>query len=576
MNWINRFLNKRFLTLFLISVLCLLMMHWQLAATIDYEYRIKKITLISNFFACIVDATCFFFIGMLFTRYRTKGALLIAFIISFIVSFCNIIYSRFFAHYLPNTALIQISNLNDYEVIQSILTGFKIHDLYFIPLIFLFAILYLKTEAVTLKTNILRTLGILWGAMFTIVFSIILVIPMCSNTTLEWSMYEFFPVRAQYNMAPNTMLLRGGFVRRAFLCYEDFFYKELKLDNSQKKEIECEYTNFAYRVTTPTIEKNVKNVIFIVVESYLAASSDLKVDGKEITPFLNSLKSDSSVYYNGNMLCDINLGESSDGQFIYMSGLLPLNSEITVNVVKGKTIYGLPKLLVDSGRIKHSHIIVPTSPTFWEQDAMCNVYGIERLYSKYDCKTEAKGNKDLTDEQIFLMASQIDTTIQEPFFSMILTMSMHSPYDKHVEHGFTLSDATIPPEYRNYLIDCNYFDSQLRKYIKALKQKGIFDNSLIIITADHDAHPSFLGMEKGDISDYLPLYIINGGIDKTRGWTGECHQLDVYTTLLDILGIDSKWRGLGHTLLRPDYQSVSLEKAQTLSDRIIRSNYFHD
>ncbi len=560
--------------MFLFSVLCLLFMHWQLAVTIDFEYRIKKATLISNLFSCIVDTTFFFFVGMLFTKCKTKGALLIAFILSVILSFCNIIYSRFFGHYLPNTVLTQIGNLNDYEVIQSILKGFKPYDFCFIVLVLLFAILYRKTEATTVKANSLRTLGILWGGMLTLVFSIILAIPLCSNTILEWSFYEFFPVKAQYNLAPNTMLFRSGFVRRSIICYEDFLQKDLKLDKKQQEEIEREYTNLSYRVTAPTIGKDIKNVIFIVVESYLSATSDLIIDGKEITPFLNTLKHDSTVYYNGNMLPDINLGESSDGQFIYMSGLLPLKSDITVNIVKGKTVPGLPKLLTNSGMIRHSHIIVPTSPTFWEQDAMCIIYGIDQLYSKYDCKTKVKGNKDLTDEQIFSMASQIDTTTQEPFFSMILTMSMHSPYDKYVEHGFTFSDKTITPEYSNYLIDCHFFDAQLRKYIEALKQKGIYDNSLIIITADHDAHPSFLGMKEGGVSNYLPLYIINGSIDKTRVWTGECHQLDVYTTLLDILGVENKWRGLGHTLLRPDYLSISHKKAQTLSDWIIRGDYF--
>ena len=102
---------------------------------------------------------------------------------------------------------------------------------------------------------------------------------------------------------------------------------------------------------------------------------------KEITPFLNSLKRDSTVCYNGHMRPNIEMGMSSDGQFVYMADLLPLKSELTVNIAKEKPFYGLPATLMKAGRLKHSHIIVPTSPTFWEQDKMNSLYGIEEMYS---------------------------------------------------------------------------------------------------------------------------------------------------------------------------------------------------
>ncbi|MBQ1582538.1 MAG: hypothetical protein II107_08745, partial [Prevotella sp.] len=68
--------------------------------------------------------------------------------------------------------------------------------------------------------------------------------------------------------------------------------------------------------------------------------------------------------------------------------------------------------------------------------------------------------------------------------------------------------------------------------------------------------------------------IINGGIDKTNAWKGDCNQLDVYTTLLDILGIDCEWRGLGHTLLNPNYINSVSEKTWKISDEIIYGKYF--
>jgi lipoteichoic acid synthase len=476
-----------------------------------------------------------------------------------------------------------VGNLYDNDVMGSALTGFRWQDLFYILWIVLFGWLYKRYNKVELKTQWLKTMGWLWGAMLTVVVAFILVLGLLHDHNLKTSFIRFSPIKQQYTQAPNNMLYRSGFLRRALVCYDDFIQTNLELDESQKEAIRREYSDYKQRTTTATVEGE-KNLIFIIVESYLAQTSDLVVDGKEITPFMNRLKRDSTVYYNGHMHSNTNIGESSDGQFIYMTGLLPLECEITVNIAKDKTFCGLPAVLMiatphsdqrseKAGRLKHSHIIVPTSPTFWEQDKMNLRYGIEKMYSKFDYDKDMNDNEDLDDEQIFQMATQVETTAEQPFFSLVLTMSMHNPYTKCVEHGFTLTDESLSEEYRNYLVDCHYTDMQIERYIDGLKQRGLYDNSVIVITADHHAHPVHLNMGN-KVSDELPLYIINGGIDRDHAWTGRCNQLDVYTTLLDMFGIRADWRGLGHTLLNADYKEYSLGTMKPLSNWMIRSNYF--
>lgn len=567
-----RQLNQSFLLLFGLSVINLLFMHGQLAMTVEYEYPFKSDAILSNVFSCLIDATFFFLLSMLLTRCRVKGALLMTFILTALLSFCNVLYSRFFGHYLPNLAILQMGNLNDNDVMGSVLTGFRWLDIYYVLMAVVFGWLYKCIDQVKLKTRWLRTLGCLWGVMLAAILTFILMLVAFHDPSPDISFIRFNPIKIQYTQAPNNMLFRSGFVRRALMCHEDFIRKNLQLEKSQKETIKREYTDYKQRTTTATV-KDAKNLIFIIVESYLAQTSDLMVDGKEITPFMNRLKRDSTVYYNGHVHPNTNMGESSDGQFIYMTGLLPLKCEITVNIAKDKTFCGLPAVLMKAGRLKNSHIIVPTSPTFWEQDKMNERYGIEKMYSKFDYDKNMSGNEDLDDEQIFQMATRVAATAEQPFFSLVLTMSMHNPYTKCVEHGFTLTDESLSEEYRNYLVDCHYTDMQIERYIDGLKQRGLYDNSVIVITADHQAHPVHLNMGN-KVSDELPLYIINGGIDRDHAWTGRCNQLDVYTTLLDMFGIRADWRGLGHTLLNADYKEYSLGKMKPLSNWMIRSNYF--
>jgi lipoteichoic acid synthase len=155
------------------------------------------------------------------------------------------------------------------------------------------------------------------------------------------------------SMWPNWTVFHKGFFRKLIL--EPLTRENnLKLTQEQKQEIEQEYSDHSQRVTHRTAPEHVKNIIFILVESYLSVTSDLVVDGQEITPNLNSLKRDSATYFNGHMHPNVSIGESSDGQLIYMAGLLPLHSEITVSKAKNINILGLPEII----KKKYHYLII--------------------------------------------------------------------------------------------------------------------------------------------------------------------------------------------------------------------------
>lgn len=63
-------------------------------------------------------------------------------------------------------------------------------------------------------------------------------------------------------------------------------------------------------------------------------------------------------------------------------------------------------------------------------------------------------------------------------------------------------------------------------------------------------------------------------ICKLPSCTSLCNQLDVYTTILDLLDIEPEWKGLGHTLLQSEYSNSMTNEARRLSEWIIEGNYF--
>lgn len=572
----KRHINTKYLLMFMMSVVNLLFMHHQFLRTIALEVDCFKTSYCDNLLACLLDTTAIFVIAWIITLRRVKACLMITFIITLTWSFCNVFYARFFHQYLSWSSIGLAGNLADSIVIDSMMAGFKLIDCYYPLMSILFCWYFIKTRNHDITEKSLITTIYIWICVLLMTLAVHSIYIFHPTKTFVYVMEKtmFTPAKMD-SMWPNWTVFHKGFFRKLIL--EPLTHKSnLKLTQEQEQEIVKEYTNHRQRVTKHTAPENVNNVIFILVESYLSVTSDLFVDGKEITPNLNRLKRDSVVYYNGHMRPNVSIGESSDGQLIYMAGLLPLHSEITVSKVRSNRIIGLPEQMKKKYPELKSYTIIPTNPTLWDQQAMTDAYGFDKLYSMLDYQIEMKDNESgdfLTDQMIFAYASEKDETNTPPFCSLILTMSMHQPYNTFVEHGFHITDNSLPQEYKNYLTSCHYTDIQIGKYLQDLKDKGLYDNSLIIIASDHDAHPDYLGME-GKVSKDIPLYIVNGGFNKNDAWDGECNQLDVYTTILDIMDIESQWRGLGHTLLTKEYKPSVSEKIQELSDWINYGNYF--
>lgn len=566
-----------FLVLLMFSVANLLFMHYQFLVTIGIDFYFSKTSVLDNFMAVSLDVTVLFLFFLLLSWGRVRISLLLTFITTLLLSFCNIVYSRFFGQYITFSAFGQANNLVDDVVIKSILSEIRGYDIIYLILLLLFICVFVKSRNKLIEKGYLRLLGAIWVV-------ILVLVTLCHSIYLlggsvERAIQTLYPSYSQdperpnwENVYPNWATFHKGLFRSDVV---DYFIKggnSIELTSSQIHEIEEEFLNHELRSTQKTIEKTIENVIFIIVESYLSVSSDLKIDGKEITPYLNALKRDSNVYYNGHVIPNAKIGRSSDGQLIYMTGVLPLRSEVTVDCAKNDSLVGLPSLLLKHGIVKHSQILIPTSPSLWEQNPMNKVYGIETMYSKNDYKKNQTG-EDLPDKDMFEFAKQLDEKLPAYSFSLMLTLSMHEPYDEYVEHGFQIEDKSLPDRYRNYLVTCHYFDQQIGKYIDHLKNSGLYEKSLIVIAADHEPHLKNMDVDE-KISNELPLYIINGGFDKNKVWNGTCNQLDVYTTLLDIMGVESQWRGLGHTLLDPHYSNSVSENTWKISEWIIKGDYF--
>lgn len=556
-----------FWCIFILSAMNLFIMHYYILCTASMDDETNFTRFIDNILGIAIDLSFVFSLAYFITQKKQKATVIIQFTCTLLWSFSNILYSRFFHHYISFSAIEQGDNLFNSFMLDCIINGLRWTDFVFL-IIFLLFLYLVKGNNFNTKRPFISVLYILF---FCLVMDLIGYITYCSLRP-ERRYIRFLTDRIEARhfsnsiqlCNPNVASFRRGSIRT--LATEIYINHRggIKLSQEQSLEISSYIKSQKEFHKSGKIIPKPKNIIFIIVESYMSFVGNIKICGKEVTPFLNSLRRDSCTFYNGQLHKNVTLGESSDGQFIYMTGLLPLRSVVTISQArKNKLPPSLPQQIGYPSRM-----IIPTVETMWRQDEMCRQYGFDKLYTSKDYTNDY--NSVLTDEQVFQLAMNIDKTSKEPFFSVILTMSMHQPYTDIIDPSFQINDLNLRKDLSSYLNKCHYTDKQLEKYFKHLKDSGLLYNSLIIITADHPV----LSTDFGGVNDTIPLYLINSQGWPSGLWKGPCNQIDVYTTLIDLLCKGSCWYGLGKSLLQPKYEPTLSNNLWDISEWVIMGNYY--
>jgi arylsulfatase A-like enzyme/Flp pilus assembly protein TadD len=157
-------------------------------------------------------------------------------------------------------------------------------------------------------------------------------------------------------------------------------------------------------------------------------------------------------------------------------------------------------------------------------------------------------NEKRADEVLADATRWLGTRGKKRFFAWIHLYDPHFPYNPPPPFAARYPDDP-------YRGEVEYTDSELGGFINFLKEKGLYDNSLIIVTADHgeglgEHGETEHGMFLYEATVHVPL-IIRAPRPFARRRVGETTQLvDVAPTVLDLLGIPAPGQWQGTSLLR--------------------------
>lgn len=244
--------------------------------------------------------------------------------------------------------------------------------------------------------------------------------------------------------------------------------------NNKTYSVINEYTNLA----------NGKNLIVIQLEAFNSFLVNLKIDGEEITPNLNKLVN-KSIYFD-NFYSTAGIGNTSETEFSLFTGLYGTGKDLAVFEYMDNEYEALGKCFSDNGYYTyttHGNVgdFYLRNKVHIDKYKMSTHFDIES-YKQFSVDDLPLIYGYLDDR--FFMKHIIDFAPSEKFFSFAITVTSHSPYipDKNIpKHEY----KGITKLAKQYFDCCRLADEGIGIFIDSLEEKGILDDTVIVMYGDH-------------------------------------------------------------------------------------------
>ncbi|MDR1245861.1 MAG: LTA synthase family protein [Clostridiales Family XIII bacterium] len=233
-----------------------------------------------------------------------------------------------------------------------------------------------------------------------------------------------------------------------------------------------------------------RNLIVIQLESFQNFVVGLNYNEQEITPNLNRLIEDNTVYFD-QFFHQVGAGNTSDAEFAINNSICGSSRYFTYKLFSNNTFRGLPVLLKEKGystAVFHAYEDI----LFWNRAEMYPAEGFDLFYGGLD--DHRMGDYHLTewmgwglpDSEFYKQTLPFMEKLPQPFYSFVISLSNHHPFEMLDHYQF----IDLLPEDEgtlvgNYLQSAAYTDWSLGIFLDGLKNAGLYYNSLIAIYGDH-------------------------------------------------------------------------------------------
>ncbi|MBC8079844.1 MAG: LTA synthase family protein [Gorillibacterium sp.] len=234
------------------------------------------------------------------------------------------------------------------------------------------------------------------------------------------------------------------------------------------------------------IENGKKNIIAIQLESFQSFVLQREVDGQEVTPNLNKLIK-KSLYYP-NFFLQNGSGNTVDAEFMFNTSLHPLTpGNVISNSEASRRFTSLPHYLRTQG---YETITMHTNNAmFYNRKEFYSALGFNRFLDKKFFGTKDFFAFGASDDVLYEKGLPVLEEYAEewqPFYAQFISMTSHHPFT--IPKKFR--DLKLPKEYEknivgDYLQATHYADAELGRLFTAMKENGMWENTVLVLYGDH-------------------------------------------------------------------------------------------
>ncbi|WP_226529656.1 LTA synthase family protein [Metabacillus niabensis] len=494
------------------------------------------------FFNPLGSALLFLGLSLLSRKRKLLWLIVFDFLMSFLL-FANVVYYRFFSDFITLPTLTQTQNFGDVSTsVTSLLHSTDIL-IFLDPVIILVLGILFRRQNKQVQVIKLRKVGTVLLAAI-LIMSINLGLaekdrPQLLTRTFDRNYIVKYLGMYNYTIYDAVQSTRAS-------------AKRAMADSNDITEV-LNYTRSNYASPNPEYFGAAKgmNVVYLHLESIQNFIIDYKLNGEEVTPFLNSLTKDSNTLYFDNFFHQTAQGKTADAEFMLENSLFGLPQGSAFSTKGLNTYQSAPAILGQEGYT--SAVFHGNKGSFWNRDEIYKSFGYDYFFdsSYYDLNPEDLAEYGLMDKPFFQQSEPLLETLPQPFYTKFITVTNHYPYKMNQELATIEPHTTGDMSVDNYFQTARYADEALKEFFDYLKESGLDKNTIVVMYGDHygisenhnKAMSKVLGKEVGQFESTglqrVPLFIHAPGLEG-----GTMHQyggqIDLLPTLLHLLGVDTK------------------------------------
>ena len=315
------------------------------------------------------------------------------------------------------------------------------------------------------------------------------------------------------------------------------------------------------------------NVVIFILESFGkeysgAFNKNTKIkDFVSYTPFVDSLAAESLIatdaFANGR--------QSIHGMSSVLAGIPSLKDAFTSSPYSNQKIQSIVSVSNEMGYDTSFFHGAPNGSMGFL--GFGNILGFKNYYGKTEYNNDADFDDiwGIWDEPFFQYFAQTLDKKKSPFMATMFSVSSHHPFKVPEKHQGKFKKG--PLEIHEPI---GYTDYSLKKFFETAKKMPWYNNTIFVFVADHTNQMHYPEYQKAMNRFAIPIlfYSPNPKFNLKGEFTEPAQQMDIYPTLVDLMGYNKKIRSWGRSLVSDKKEDYMIVNSTGIEQFMIR-NYIY-